>query len=185
MDIKTLCLGALSINESSGYDIKKLFEAAFSHFQNASFGSIYPSLKKLKEEGAVTDKIQEGEKRPDKRLFKLTQKGKERFINELINTPSTESIKSDFLVLLFFSHHLTKSILEEKLSEIEDHYNSKLLYLQSMLPQKNLTPGMKFGIEQGIASYSAKIEHLKKNKKNLLEENKKVKIDKNIRFKNV
>ncbi len=32
MDVKTLCLGVLCHGDATGYDIKKHFETAFSHF---------------------------------------------------------------------------------------------------------------------------------------------------------
>lgn len=100
MQTKTLCLGALSFKEGTGYDIKKLFEAAFSHFQNASYGSIYPALRQLEADGLVTCRVQPGDKHPDKKLFTLTQAGATRLAEELASTPATERIRSDFLALL-------------------------------------------------------------------------------------
>ena len=40
MNVRTLCLGVLSLGEATGYEIKKLLESRFSHFYDASFGSI-------------------------------------------------------------------------------------------------------------------------------------------------
>tara|TARA_Y100001935_G_scaffold184714_1_gene153338 strand:- start:43488 stop:44036 length:549 start_codon:yes stop_codon:yes gene_type:complete len=182
MDTKTLCLGALLLKDGSGYDIKKLFETTFSHFQNASLSSIYPSLVKLEKEGSVTYKIKSSNKNPDKKLFKLTKRGEKRFIDSLINTNPTEILKSDFLVLLFFSHLIERNILKKKLIEIEDHFNSKLNFLNTVLLQEDLTPGMSFGVEQGIAVYSAKLKHLKKNKNLFLEKNEKVKKNANAKI---
>src|SRR3546814_3071348 len=54
MDAKTLCLGVLSRGAASGYEIKKAFEEGpFSHFHQASFGSIYPALNALSADGLV------------------------------------------------------------------------------------------------------------------------------------
>ena len=53
MDVKTLCLGVLCHGEATGYDIKKHFESAFSHFFLAGYGSIYPALAELTERGLV------------------------------------------------------------------------------------------------------------------------------------
>ena len=54
MDVKTICLGVLCTREATGYDIKKHFETAFSHFFLAGFGSIYPALAELSDAGLVT-----------------------------------------------------------------------------------------------------------------------------------
>ena len=52
MDAKTLCLGALSRGDASGYEIKKAFEEGpLSHIHEASFGAIYPALTRLDEQG--------------------------------------------------------------------------------------------------------------------------------------
>ena len=42
------------MRDASGYEIKKFFEGPFSHVYEASFGSIYPSLQKLTDDGLVT-----------------------------------------------------------------------------------------------------------------------------------
>ena len=60
MNIRTLCLGILSLGEASGYEIKKdIEEGLFGHFIEASFGSIYPALNQLAAEGHVTVREQE------------------------------------------------------------------------------------------------------------------------------
>jgi hypothetical protein len=69
MNVKTLCLGILSFGEASGYEIKKkVEEGLFSHFIDASYGSIYPALTQMLAEesghrqgrGAVGPAGQEG-----------------------------------------------------------------------------------------------------------------------------
>lgn len=41
-----IILGCLSMQPMSGYDIKRLISISTSLFYNASYGSIYPTLKK-------------------------------------------------------------------------------------------------------------------------------------------
>ena len=63
MDVKTLCLGVLCEHwgKASGYEIRKLLkeEGAFSHFVDAGYGSIYPALNKLSDEGLVIYEAEE------------------------------------------------------------------------------------------------------------------------------
>ena len=66
MNVRSLCLGILSTGEASGYEIKKdIEEGMFSHFIDASFGSIYPALTQLAGEGLVTVREQEQTGKPD------------------------------------------------------------------------------------------------------------------------
>ena len=54
MDAKTICLGLLSFEEASGYDLKKHCESTVDYFFPTGFGSIYPALAALAEQALVT-----------------------------------------------------------------------------------------------------------------------------------
>jgi DNA-binding PadR family transcriptional regulator len=84
MDVATLCLAVLAHGPASGYEIKKeLEDGAYSHFFRASFGSIYPALARLAQEGFVTGREQEQAKRPDKKVYRLTPGGKRELSRRL------------------------------------------------------------------------------------------------------
>ncbi|MFD2370853.1 PadR family transcriptional regulator [Brevibacillus sp. GCM10020057] len=102
MDVKTIILGFLSYGEMSGYDIKQAFTNSIGYFYDASFGAIYPALRKLEEEGHVTKQeiIQTG--KPNKILYRITKSGRETFLRE-IQTPIVPAVlRSDMLVKIFF-----------------------------------------------------------------------------------
>lgn len=124
MDVKTLCLGALTSGEASGYDIKKFFECTFSHFFVAGYGSIYPALADLTERGLVTCRAEPQEGKPDRKLYALTGEGRRLFLDELERTPPTHKVRSEFLVLMFFSHHMPREriaeLFDERLAHIDD-----------------------------------------------------------------
>ena len=48
----TLCLGILRFGDATGYEIKKMVEEdMFNHFIEASYGSIYPALTRMSQDG--------------------------------------------------------------------------------------------------------------------------------------
>jgi PadR family transcriptional regulator AphA len=54
MNIRTICLAILAHGEASGYDLKKNWEdGPFSYLGGASFGSIYPALARLEQDGLI------------------------------------------------------------------------------------------------------------------------------------
>jgi DNA-binding PadR family transcriptional regulator len=171
---KTLCLGALTFQEGTGYDIKKLFETAFSHFQSAGYGSIYPALRQLEHEGLVSCRIEPGEKHPDRKLFRITPAGRAAFARELAATPAQEQLRSDFLALLFFAHLLPTEVLAAKLDQIEASYLSELDYLESLRAAGNQTAGIAYTIEQGIRVYGSKLELLRERRESLLASHRQV-----------
>ena len=152
MSVKTLCLGALSLQDGTGYDIKKLFEAAFSHFHSASYGSIYPALKQLEDGSLVDCRVEPGEKHPDRKLFSLTEAGRETLLEELTAMPASEQIRSNFLVLLFFAHLLPTEVLRDKLDQIEAYYVDELSYLESIADCPTHTAGIRYTIEHTLLS---------------------------------
>lgn len=168
MRVKTLCLGALCLGESTGYDIKKLFEAAFNHFHGASFGSIYPSLQQLESEGLVSHRVEAGEKHPDRKLFHVTDEGRASFLAELAQTPASEQLRSEFLVLLFFAHLLPTEVLQQKLDEMEAHYLKEQAYLESIAECSGHTSGINFTIGMGQAVLRTKLEFLHSQRDALL-----------------
>lgn len=169
MNIKTLCLGTLSIQECSGYDIKKMFDQAFSHFHSsASYGSIYPALKQLEANGLIKKRVEEGDKHPDKNLFSITEEGKQVLQKELNHAPPTEVFRSDFLVQMFFAHLLDAQRLEQILDEITNTYQTELAYMKSIHNSSCHPRGVDFTLELGIASYEAMLEVIKKQRNSVI-----------------
>ena len=172
MNVSDLCLGTLYLSDGTGYDIKKLFEAAFSHFHSASYGSIYPALNKLAEKGLVEVRTEAGIGKPDRKLYSITETGKESFLNTLTTTEPGEQVKSEFQVLLFFSHLLPTQRLQEIVEKMESDYESRLHYLRAIVDLDTHSAGIRLGIEIGIASTHARLETLRKHKSNLLNQHR-------------
>ncbi len=123
MNIRTLCLGALSFKEASGYEIKKeIEEGLFSHFIDASFGSIYPALTQLNVEGLVTLRAEEQTGRPDKKVYAITDAGHDALAKALSVVPARDKYKSEFLFEMFMQHYLTAGhivvALEKQLADL-------------------------------------------------------------------
>lgn len=164
MDTKTLCLGALHLCDASGYEIKKLFESAFSHFQKASFGSIYPALDKLEQQGLVTSQVELQEKRPAKKIYALTESGHQVFLSTLAVTPPTESCRSDFIALIFFAELLKTEQLSGLIEQHIADLHQSIGMLQSISQEDTLGPGAAFSVKLGIATKTARLEYLQANK---------------------
>ena len=124
MDVKTLCLGLLSINEACGYDLKKEFESIFKHFYSAGYGSIYPALADLAENGLVSCREMPQDGKPDRKIYRITAAGRECFKNALRETNPQHKIRSEFLAMLYFADLMEADrlsrLLDERVSELRD-----------------------------------------------------------------
>src|SRR5271155_5367499 len=72
-------LGMLALGKKkSGYDLKKAIASSTASFWSESYGNIYPTLRKLLEEGAIRE---ENEKAPaskrQKQLYSITERGRQ------------------------------------------------------------------------------------------------------------
>lgn len=124
MDVKTLCLGLLSLNEACGYDLKKDVESIFSHFFAAGYGSIYPALADLAEAGLVECREVPQSGRPARKVYAITEAGRRHFQNALDTEDPAHKLRSDFLVMMFFAEQLgadkLKRILDERIAAFHD-----------------------------------------------------------------
>ena len=110
MNVRTICLAILTQGDTTGYDIRKRStEGDFSYFVEASFGSIYPALSKLEEEGLVTSRVEPQEGRPAKRVYAITPSGREQFINSLFDDLNQDVFRSEFMLFfdLLKNYHVT------------------------------------------------------------------------------
>jgi DNA-binding PadR family transcriptional regulator len=117
MDVKTLCLGLLSIREACGYDLKKEFGSNFKHFYPAGYGSIYPALADLAENGLVSCREIPQDGKPDRKIYRITDKGQRVFAQALRDTAPKHKMRSEFLAMLYFADLIEPERLSALLDE--------------------------------------------------------------------
>jgi PadR family transcriptional regulator, regulatory protein AphA len=123
MNVKTLCLGYLSLKDATGYEIKKdVEEGLFSNFIEASYGSIYPALSQLAQESLVTFREEEQAGKPDKKIYSITETGRQALRQALSMVPAQDKYKSEFLFVMLLQDHLTAAqriaVIEKQLSDL-------------------------------------------------------------------
>ena len=115
--MEEVILGFLSLADMTGYDIKQLISISTSFFYNASYGSIYPILRRLEKRGLVKSReVIEGRK--VKVVYSITDDGRKEFLDWLEKPAAPANIRYEFLVKLFFARYLPKDKL---LKMISDH----------------------------------------------------------------
>ena len=170
MDTKILCLGVLADGEASGYEIKKqMEEGPLAHFYRAGFGSIYPALNKLDKEGLVTCTEMAQEKRPGKKIYRITERGKEAFREALCTRPCSDWVRSDYLFMMFFADFLDSGRLEEVYEGYLHEYRNAIRGLQDMELCQSY-PGRRFVHAFGLHLYKAMVEFMENNRDLLTEE---------------
>ncbi|MGV6859349.1 MAG: helix-turn-helix transcriptional regulator [bacterium] len=175
MTTRELCLGALHLCTASGYEIKQLFEQAYRHFQKVSYGSIYPALKQLLDEGLVTCHTVPAEGKPNRKVYSLTDAGRNSFAQTLKDTPPTEQHQSNFLLLILFSRFLSPERMEEVLAQYAEQLSQNMQEFEELTSPEHinrLSPEALMTIEYGKAMAHAQIEFMTTHLENWLQQHR-------------
>ena len=172
MDVKTVCLGMLSDGEASGYDLKKHFESSFAHFFAAGYGSIYPALSSLAEAGLVDCREIPQEGKPDRKVYRITDAGRQHLLDALDDPAPSHKLRSEFLATMCFAHLMSPQQIETVItSRIEDieRYMSMFHELESTC-MDDWPEGMRFVCGFGKAMMIAMQTYIEENKDMLIQQ---------------
>ncbi|SDF22524.1 transcriptional regulator, PadR family [Fontibacillus panacisegetis] len=130
MSLSHAILGLLSCKEMTGYDLKYYFDASIKHIWPAHLSQIYRDLKSLEGNGLVDSHIEPQETKPDRRVYRITPKGQQAFLDWMHKTPhNTMSVPRDETSLrMFFGSHLDKKELIFQLKFLVKEKQQLLLF---------------------------------------------------------
>jgi DNA-binding PadR family transcriptional regulator len=101
-------LGMLKLGVPTGYEIKKVIDDSTRFFWTASYGQIYPELKRLRKAGLVTAR-EEPRGKVKRTVYELTPKGEDALREWLTDSEDVLfEIRDESLLRLFFSDMLSK-----------------------------------------------------------------------------
>src|SRR5882757_4695963 len=98
MSLRDAVLAALLDGESSGYDLAKSFDASVANFWMATPQQLYRELDRLAEQGLIQARVVHQERRPNKRMFSLTEAGHEAIQQFTSRAPKPAVIRDELAV---------------------------------------------------------------------------------------
>jgi DNA-binding PadR family transcriptional regulator len=103
MSIKYAILGILAEGNLHGYDLKSSFDEKVGEFWSLNYGQIYSTLDRLEKDGLVTHDREAQEKRPDRKIFRITADGRAELAKWLA-APVTRirALRDEFFIKLVF-----------------------------------------------------------------------------------
>jgi PadR family transcriptional regulator AphA len=106
MTYKYLVLGLLADRPMSGYDIKKHVKTVLGAVTTASYGTLYPTLHKLLADGDVEMQEVPQQGRPSKKVYYVTEQGRNELRKWLHQPAAADQIKREFLLKLYLARQL-------------------------------------------------------------------------------
>ncbi len=171
MDVKTLCLGLLSFQPASGYDLKKEFESLFKHFFPAGYGSIYPALADLAAAGYVECEEIAQQGKPDRKVYAITPAGRLAFGQALAKVNPQHKLRSEFLAMIYFAERMDAERLTELLDSRLTELRATVAHIHNVAANdRELGAGAKFVAGFGATLAEAAAAYIEEHGPTLLKE---------------
>lgn len=129
--LQYIILGMVHDEPLTGYDIKKRIENGVGVFYKASYGSLYPALKKLAEGGSLTMQEQPRGGR-QKKYYTITPQGQAQFAAWLHQPLDTSDVMDNQLAKIYFFDRLPADARQRQLQAFEAHNLQYLEQLQQL-----------------------------------------------------
>jgi DNA-binding PadR family transcriptional regulator len=98
MSLRDAVLAALLEGESSGYDLAKGFDASVANFWMATPQQLYRELDRLAGQGLIEARVVHQERRPNKRVYSLTEAGHAAIGEFTSSAPKPSVIRDELMV---------------------------------------------------------------------------------------
>ena len=132
-------LGLLGSKPRSGYDIKRAVDRTIRHFWAASYGQIYPELKRLEDAGWIAGKDADRGGRT-RRVYRITAAGRRQLEDWLHGFETRIEMRDESLLRLFFADALPAEDALGLLTARREGYRMMLAYLQSLDDGQGVDP---------------------------------------------
>lgn len=131
MSLAQSILGLLSYEPMTGYDMKRFMDNSLNFFWTAQASQIYRELSALEKKGLIAHQLETAEGRMDRKVYHITEKGREEFARWLHDFPETltPSTRDEFSTKIFFGSQLP---LEEIRFQISRYIREKEAELKAI-----------------------------------------------------
>ena len=124
-------LGLIALEPRSGYDVKRIVDKSIRHFWAASYGQIYPELRRLEEAGWI-----EGEDSPNggrrRTIYRITPAGRKGLREWEHGEETRIELRDESLLRLFFADTLPREDALGLVQARREGYRQMLAYLRGL-----------------------------------------------------
>lgn len=124
-------LGFLSTQSFTGYDLKtQCFDRSVRYFWSADQAQIYRTLDKLQQEGSITSEIEIQNGKPNRKIYSITEQGREVLDIWLRTHQDLPVWREPFLMQIYFAKDLKKAdMLDQITYQRSKHFAALQEYL--------------------------------------------------------
>jgi DNA-binding PadR family transcriptional regulator len=153
-------LGMIAFGRQTGYDIKQLVDKSTRYFWAASYGQIYPELRRLEEQGFITGQSEPTGGRA-RTVYELTDAGKTALADwlEPEANPMFE-VRDESMLKLFFSDIGTREQRIANIRAMREAHERTLAQLHAVNAEADhhMPEGPRLTLELGIGLHRGIVE---------------------------
>ncbi len=127
MSLNHVVLGLLSNGDLSGYDLKKLIQNSEHLYWSGNNNQVYKALSELLACGYVTNVLQYQEHSPNKKVYSITESGRDAFMKWIQSEIEPMEIKKPFLLRLISMKALSIETIKKLLDVYEVQLDTQLI----------------------------------------------------------
>lgn len=167
MNVRTLCLAILNFEDATGYEIRKMsIDGKYSHFVDASYGSIYPALNKLENDGLVTCREESHPGKPSRKIYSITRSGREELIRSLLEPPAPDVFRSEFLMIAISAEMLPREVVAKAIDTHKAQLQQELKMIEQ-IEAKSVHPSFNWAASYGMHCMSQSLKFLEDSRAKL------------------
>lgn len=160
-----LFLGLLKENPKHGYEIKREIKEILSLFAGVDLKSIYYPLRVLEKKGFLTKRVTKHGKRPQRFVYQVTKKGKDRF-HELLTKSFLDFKRPQFSLdlSLYFLNQINPDIgrrrLRGRIFILHKIAKTLRLMMRNGQLKKKISPALVLILEHNLKMLEAEAKFL-------------------------
>lgn len=148
-------LGMIALGRRSGYEIKQLVDKSTRHFWAASYGQIYPELRRLEDQGLIEGTAEPSGARA-RIIYALTPAG-ERALNDwlLSDASLVYELRDEGMLKLFFSDAAPETRAENirAMRSLYERKRDQLCALKAAAGEMPTGPSLTLEIGLGVTGW--------------------------------
>ena len=145
-------------------------DGVFCHFIDASFGSIYPALTQLAGEGFVTVRERRQTGKPDKKVYAITEAGRNALAKAISVVPAKDKYRSEFLFQMLLQDYLSPEMMLVAIQKQLNDLNEDLARIAECSQKPPVGHGSHFVADYGNAVLTAAVKCLEYKKAELVQQ---------------
>jgi PadR family transcriptional regulator AphA len=166
MSLKHAMLGFIKMMPVSGYDLKRMFDSSVQYYWSATHSQIYQTLDRMLKDKLVTREIVRQDDHPNKKIYHITEAGKQELHAWLSAPKDLPVIRHQLLIQLAWADELA----DDRIISLLETYAAKIRERLSLYVSREQRTQLDYArsarerylwekiLENGIMTYRRELE---------------------------